>query len=95
MSHQTSHEVLGLYVVCNVTNKFENSRCNNKDFIGEKPSPKHLIRTTPYIFWFFDLEILQTLLDICHYYFTPLFLKYLSHINLSVSVQETVRSFHQ
>ena len=45
VSHQTSHEVLGHYVIHNVP-KFQSGRSDNKFFIGEKPSQKNILTRT-------------------------------------------------
>ena len=45
VAYQTSHEVLGYYVVCNVT-KFQSCRPNNQLFIDEKPLQKHFAKNT-------------------------------------------------
>ena len=45
MSHQTLHEIIGLYIGCNIT-KVQNYRSDNKIFTGEKPNCKNIaIRT--------------------------------------------------
>ena len=44
VSRQSSREVLGHYIIHNVT-KFQNCRSDNKYFTGEKPSQKHFDRT--------------------------------------------------
>ena len=43
--HWTSHEILGHFIVRNIT-KFQNCKSGNIFFIDEKPSPKHFDKNT-------------------------------------------------
>ena len=65
LSHQTSHKVLGHYVVCNVT-KFQNCRPNNQFFLTKNHRVSILKRTITLLLYSF--------------FYMPLSCMYCSHI---------------